>query len=141
MQLRNTTYDKKDLSRFSNWYTQLTQWASHCFRKQDYRNIFINCERFLIDWRHQIRISSASFGKSIWYRLLRNWVTYRDHLSLDILDGWHLWTTPWYKRIRFRYRQPEIGSKDCQLWKVGRNWVKIETCKPLNSSYDQLLSV
>ena len=25
---------------------------------------------------------------------LRNWVTYRDHLPLDIFGGWHLWTSP-----------------------------------------------
>ena len=25
---------------------------------------------------------------------LRNWVTYREHLPLDIFGGWHLWTSP-----------------------------------------------
>ena len=24
----------------------------------------------------------------------RNWVSYRDHLPLDIFGGWHLWTSP-----------------------------------------------
>ena len=27
---------------------------------------------------------------------LRNWVTYRDHLTLDIFGDWNLWTSPDY---------------------------------------------
>ena len=31
---------------------------------------------------------------------LRNLVTYRDHLPLDIFGGWHLWTSPLKQSVR-----------------------------------------
>ena len=37
---------------------------------------------------------------------LRNSVTYRDHLPLDIFGGWHLWTSPYFRRFMAQTGHP-----------------------------------
>ena len=70
-------------------------------------------------------------GEAKCWVFLRNWVTYRDHLPLNIFGGWHLSISPILDDLMLITKSIPVGLQWCWWQRYDCDNIKMLVIKPL----------